>query len=274
MRNGWMSAAVRWTVAVAMAVGAGAAIGKNEGNGNGNGNGRDDADKRDKDRRECPDGRELTLANGRIHLLDAANSVVSSVTIRNGKSCRWATTTAAAGRPADAARQPRRPDGACRVWLETTTTSCCSACDRDGTRRSRTAASFADIGCDLSERNQGRRAGRRFITTIGGFFPVQFAEKRLPNLPMLDAIARAPGLPASFIPRAGSDQYARPRVLREPRPRRLGRRRHRRNAPDRSRAERAARRRRPSPTRSAARSTRGHSARVGRVRRTSTWAAS
>jgi len=83
MRNGWMGSAVRWAVVVAMAVGASAAIGKNEGNGNGNG--RDDADKRDKDRRECPDGRELTLANGRIHLLDAANSVVSSVTIRNGK---------------------------------------------------------------------------------------------------------------------------------------------------------------------------------------------
>src|SRR5258705_1313669 len=34
---------------------------------------------------DCPNGREIALINGRIHTMDAANSVVSAVTIRNGK---------------------------------------------------------------------------------------------------------------------------------------------------------------------------------------------
>ena len=70
----------RAALAAAIACCGTTAIGKNDG-----GRDRDDADKRERDRRECPDGRELTLANGRIHLLDAGGSVVSSVTIRNGK---------------------------------------------------------------------------------------------------------------------------------------------------------------------------------------------
>jgi len=35
--------------------------------------------------RSCPDGREITLMNGRIYTMDKANRVVSTVTIRNGK---------------------------------------------------------------------------------------------------------------------------------------------------------------------------------------------
>jgi predicted amidohydrolase YtcJ len=51
-----------------------------------------------------------------------------------------------------------------------------------------TAANFADIATTYAQRIQGAPAGA-FITTIGGFNPVQFAEKRLPNLAELDAIA-------------------------------------------------------------------------------------
>jgi predicted amidohydrolase YtcJ len=50
------------------------------------------------------------------------------------------------------------------------------------------AANFADIRAIYAERIAGAPAGS-FITTIGGFNPVQFAEKRLPNLTELDAIA-------------------------------------------------------------------------------------
>ena len=34
---------------------------------------------------DCPNGREIALINGRIHTMDASNSVVSAVTMRNGK---------------------------------------------------------------------------------------------------------------------------------------------------------------------------------------------
>src|SRR5450432_3908942 len=48
-------------------------------------NGEHDRD-RDRDRdRECPDGRDVTYTNGRIHTMDAQNHVVSTVTIHNDK---------------------------------------------------------------------------------------------------------------------------------------------------------------------------------------------
>src|SRR4030095_1028096 len=34
---------------------------------------------------DCPNGREIALINGRIHTMDASNSVVTAVTMRNGK---------------------------------------------------------------------------------------------------------------------------------------------------------------------------------------------
>ena len=37
------------------------------------------------DRDHCEDARDLTLVNGRIHTMDAQDSVVSTVTIRHGK---------------------------------------------------------------------------------------------------------------------------------------------------------------------------------------------
>ena len=55
---------------------------------------------------------------------------------------------------------------------------------------------------------RGMPAGQ-FITSIGGFNPVQFAEKRLPNLAELDAIAPiAPGVPAGELHRPGDDELA------------------------------------------------------------------
>src|SRR5260221_1752497 len=40
---------------------------------------------RDEDNDRCAGARDLTLINGKIHTLDARNSIVSSVTIQNGK---------------------------------------------------------------------------------------------------------------------------------------------------------------------------------------------
>ena len=39
----------------------------------------------DEDNDRCAGARDVTLVNGKIHTLDARNSIVSSVTIRNGK---------------------------------------------------------------------------------------------------------------------------------------------------------------------------------------------
>src|ERR1044071_2556531 len=52
------------------------------------------------------------------------------------------------------------------------------------------AASFADIAAIYQRRIAALPAGA-FITSIGGFNPVQFAEKRLPTLAELDAISSA-----------------------------------------------------------------------------------
>jgi len=52
------------------------------------------------------------------------------------------------------------------------------------------AASFADIAATYRQRIAALPAGA-FITSIGGFNPVQFAEKRLPTLAELDAISSA-----------------------------------------------------------------------------------
>jgi len=183
MKNGWMGTAARAALAAAVALGATAAIGKNDG-----GRDRDDADKRERDRRECPDGRELTLANGRIHLLDAGGSVVSSVTIRNGKFVSVGHDNGGGGTPG--CRQFVNLEGRTALpGLVDNHNHIVLLGLRPGWHTPlETAASIADIDATYRERIAGAPAGA-FITTIGGFNPVQFAEKRLPTLAELDAIA-------------------------------------------------------------------------------------
>jgi imidazolonepropionase-like amidohydrolase len=55
---------------------------------------------RDQDNDRCAGSRDVTLVNGTIHTLDARNSIVSSVTIRNGKF-------------AGVGREARSDDGSC-----------------------------------------------------------------------------------------------------------------------------------------------------------------
>ena len=185
MKNGWMGTAARAALAAAVALGATAAIGKNDG-----GRDRDDADKRERDRRECPDGRELTLANGRIHLLDAGGSVVSSVTIRNGKFVSVGHDNGGGGTPG--CRQFVNLEGRTALpGLVDNHNHIVLLALRPGWHTPlETAASIADIDATYRQRIAGAPAGA-FITTIGGFNPVQFAEKRLPTLAELDAIAPA-----------------------------------------------------------------------------------
>lgn len=148
---------------------------------------------RDREReRACPEGREITLINGRIHTMDDKNRVVSTVTIRNGKFI-------AVGRDEGSFA----PQG-CReiINLEGRTATPGLVDNHNhivllGLRPGyhtplESAASFDDIRTIYRNRIRSAPNGA-FITTIGGFNPAQFAEKRLPTLSELDAIA--PGNP-------------------------------------------------------------------------------
>ena len=141
---------------------------------------------------DCPNGREIALINGRVHTMDAANSVVSAVTIRNGK---FVSVGHDAGGAAEAGcKQVINLNGRLVIpGLVDNHNHIVLLGLRPGYHTPlETAANFADIRTTYTERIQGAPAGV-FITTIGGFNPVQFAEKRLPNLAELDAIA--PGNP-------------------------------------------------------------------------------
>ncbi len=155
----------------------------------------DDSRGRDRDRdrdRSCPEGRETTLINGRIHTMDSANRVVSTVTMRNGKFT-------AVGRD-DGSFAPH----GCRqiINLEGRTVTPGLVDNHNhivllGLRPGHhtpleSAASFGDIRTIYQKRIRSAPTAA-FITSIGGFNPAQFTEKRLPNLAELDAIA--PGNP-------------------------------------------------------------------------------
>jgi predicted amidohydrolase YtcJ len=137
---------------------------------------------------DCPNGREIALINGRIHTMDASNSVVTAVTMRNGK---FVSVGHDAGGAAEAGcKQVINLNGRLAIpGLVDNHNHIVLLGLRPGYHTPlETAAKFADIAATYAERIQGAPTGA-FITTIGGFNPVQFAEKRLPNLAELDAIA-------------------------------------------------------------------------------------
>jgi len=137
---------------------------------------------------DCPNGLEIALINGRIHTMDQSNRIVSAVTIRNGK---FVSVGHDAGGAAEAGCKkvinlqgrvalPGLVDNHNHILLLGL---------RPGYHTPiETAANFADIRAIYADRIAGAPAGA-FITSIGGFNPVQFAEKRLPNLAELDVIA-------------------------------------------------------------------------------------
>src|SRR5579871_2835679 len=142
---------------------------------------------RDDDNHRCVGARDVTLINGKIHTLDARNSVASSVTIRNGKF-------AAVG------RGPRSDDGPCMRTIDLRGhTAVPGLVDNHnhflllGLRPGRdtrleTAASIADVQAAIRARAKTVKPGE-FITAMGGWTPAQFAENRLPTLAELDAAA-------------------------------------------------------------------------------------
>jgi predicted amidohydrolase YtcJ len=139
------------------------------------------------DNDRCAGTRDMTLVNGKIHTLDARNSIVPSVTIRNGKF-------AAVGREAHSDDSP-----CMRVIDLHGRTAIPGLVDNHnhflllGLRpghdtRLETAASIADVQAAIRARAKTVKAGE-FITAMGGWTPAQFAENRLPTLAELDAAA-------------------------------------------------------------------------------------
>jgi predicted amidohydrolase YtcJ len=132
---------------------------------------------------DCTDSRDLRLVNGKIVTMDPRNSVLSSVTIQNGrfdfsggKLSPCTKTINLHGRTA----VPGLIDDHNHVVLLGL---------RPGyDTRLETAASMKDVQAAIAERAKSVPAGK-FITAMGGWNPAQFQEKRLPTLAELDAAA-------------------------------------------------------------------------------------
>lgn len=131
----------------------------------------------------CGDSRDLRLVNAKIVTMDPRNSVLSSVTIQNGrfdfsggKLSPCTKTINLHGRTA----VPGLIDNHNHIVLLGL---------RPGyDTRLETAASIKDVQAAIAERAKSVPAGK-FITAMGGWNPAQFAEKRLPALAELDAAA-------------------------------------------------------------------------------------
>ncbi len=129
----------------------------------------------------CAGSRDLRLINGKIVTMDARNSVLSSVTIQNGrfdfsgaKPSPCTKTINLGGRTA----VPGLIDNHNHIVLLGL---------RPGyDTRLETAASIKDVQAAIAARAKSVPAGK-FITAMGGWNQVQFAEKRLPTLEELDA---------------------------------------------------------------------------------------
>src|SRR5262245_50142455 len=139
----------------------------------------------DEDR--CAGSRDVKLVNGKIHTFDAGNSIVSSVTIKNGKF-------------AVVGDEGQSDVGPCAKVINLGgRTAIPGLVDNHnhfvllGLRpghdtRLETAASIADVQAAIRARTKTVKAGD-FITAMGGWVSAQFAENRLPTLAELDAAA-------------------------------------------------------------------------------------
>jgi predicted amidohydrolase YtcJ len=124
--------------------------------------------------------RDIRIVNGRIHTVDAHDSVVSSVTIEGGRF----TTGIGSGDPCMKVIDvhgrtvvPGLIDNHNHFVLLS---------ERPGhDTRLESAASIADVAASLRARSHTVAAGA-WITAMGGWVPGQFAEKRLPSLAELD----------------------------------------------------------------------------------------
>jgi predicted amidohydrolase YtcJ len=128
-------------------------------------------------------GADLTLTNGRIHTMDARNAIVSSVTIRNGTIVAVGDQGPAAAKTIDLRGRTVIPG------LIDNHNHFVLLSSRPGhDTRLESAFSIADVQAAIAARIKTVPAGA-WITSMGGWVPDQFAEKRLPTLSELDAAA-------------------------------------------------------------------------------------
>ena len=136
----------------------------------------------------CAGSRDIRIVNGRIHTMDAHDTVVSSVTIRRG-------LFAAPDNAQEPCLQVIDVHGRTVVpGLIDNHNHIVLLSERPGhDTRLESATSIADVQSALRARSR-TVSGDAWITAMGGWIPGQFAEKRLPTLAELDSAL--PGNPA------------------------------------------------------------------------------
>ena len=142
---------------------------------------------KDKDGDKCAGSRDLRLVNGKIHTLDASNSIVSSVTIQNGKIASVGNDGDPSGGPC---MQVINLGGRTAVpgLVDNHNHFLLLGLRPGHDTRLETAASIADVQAAIRARVKTVKPGD-WITAMGGWTPAQFAENRLPMLVELDAAA-------------------------------------------------------------------------------------
>jgi len=140
-----------------------------------------------KDDDPCARARDLRLVNGRIHTLDANNSIVSSVTIKDGKFASVGDNGQPGGGPC---MQVINLDGRTAIpgLVDNHNHFLLLGLRPGHDTRLETAASIADVQAAIRARTKTVKAGE-WITSMGGWTSAQFAEKRFPTLAELDAAA-------------------------------------------------------------------------------------
>ena len=147
-----------------------------------------------KDGDRCEGSRDLRLVNGKIHTLDASNSIVSSVTIQNGKIASVGNDGDPSGGPC---MQVVNLGGRTAVpgLVDNHNHFLLLGLRPGHDTRLETASSMADVQAAIRARVKTVRPGD-WITAMGGWTPAQFTENRLPTLDELNAAA--PSNPVLF----------------------------------------------------------------------------
>jgi predicted amidohydrolase YtcJ len=132
----------------------------------------------------CSGSRDLHLTNGRIVTMDKRNSIVSEVTIQDGRI----TAAGASRQTLDPCTKTINLRGRTAVpgLIDNHNHIVLLGIRPGHDTRLETAATIADVQATLKARAKTVPAGE-WITAMGGFNTAQFMEKRMPTLAELDA---------------------------------------------------------------------------------------
>ena len=135
----------------------------------------------------CANARDLRLVNGKIITMDAKNSIVSEVTIQEGRFTAVGRTAAARLNPCTRTIDLRGRT-AVPGLIDNHNHIVLLGIRPGYDTRLEAAGSIADVQAIVKARAAQVPAGG-FITAMGGWNPAQFKEKRLPTLAELDDAA-------------------------------------------------------------------------------------